>query len=105
MSTTEPSGPPAGTSPIPERVLAHIAVPFVAVVLIWGTTWIVIRDQLSVVDPSWSIAFRFTAGAAALFAWLAVRRESMRLDRHGHALAVLLGALQFVGNFNFVYRA
>jgi drug/metabolite transporter (DMT)-like permease len=33
------------------------------------------------------------------------RRESLRLDRRGHQLAVLMGLLQFVCNFQFVYRA
>jgi len=93
----------AGGTPAPTR--AAVAFPFVAVTLIWGSTWLVIRDQLGHVPPSWSICYRFLIAGLVLFAVARVRRESLRLDRGGLAFAAALGLAQFVINFNFVYRA
>ena len=44
---------------------AAILVPFAIFTLIWGSTWIVIRDQLGTVPPQWSVAYRFVIAAAA----------------------------------------
>ena len=45
---------------------AAILVPFAIFTLIWGSTWIVIRDQLGTVPPQWSVAYRFVIAAAAM---------------------------------------
>lgn len=84
---------------------AAVLVPFAIVTLIWGSTWIVIRDQLSVVPPSWSVAYRFWVAGAAMLVWAIVRRDSLRLDARGWGLALAMGLAQFCLNFNFVYRA
>ncbi|MCQ4005121.1 EamA family transporter, partial [Klebsiella pneumoniae] len=34
----------------------RILLPFMLVTLIWGSTWIVIKGQLGVVPPSWSVS-------------------------------------------------
>jgi len=57
------------------------------------------------VPASWSVTWRFTVAAAGVLMLALARRESLRLDRRGHRLAMLLGLLQFVCNFQFVYRA
>ena len=80
-------------------------IPFAVVTLIWSSTWIVIRDQLGTVPPSWSVTYRFLVAAAVLGAWAAAKRESFRLDARGLRFAALLGVAQFTLNFNFVYRA
>lgn len=79
--------------------------PFALVALIWGSTWLVIKDQIGSVPASWSVTWRFTVAAAGVLMLALARRESLRLDRRGHRLAMLLGLLQFVCNFQFVYRA
>jgi drug/metabolite transporter (DMT)-like permease len=83
----------------------RIAIPFVVVALIWGSTWYVITGQIAEVPPSWSIAYRFAMATPAMFALALVMRQGLRLTGAGHALAVLLGLTQFCLNFNFVYRA
>ena len=83
----------------------QIALPFVLVALIWGSTWYVITGQIAAVPPSWSIAYRFALATPAMFAVALAMRNPMRLTRGGHLLGVLLGITQFSGNFNFVYRA
>ena len=41
---------------------------YLAVVVIWGTTWIMIKFQLGVVPPEVSVAYRFAIAAALMFA-------------------------------------
>lgn len=78
---------------------------FVAVVLIWGTTWIVIKDQLGVVNPSWSVAYRFAVAGLALMGWCLWRGIPLALPPRAAMFALPLGLFQFVLNFNFVYRS
>lgn len=93
-------------APPPHALLRpRIALPFVLVALIWGSTWYVITGQIAEVPPSWSIAYRFAMATPAMFVVALVMRQSLNLGRAGHLLALLIGLTQFCGNFNFVYRA
>ncbi|KTE22718.1 multidrug transporter [Sphingopyxis sp. H050] len=83
----------------------RVLIPFALVTLIWGSTWIVIKGQLGIVPPSWSVTYRFAVAAIAMFAFAIVRRERLWLDAKAMAFAMLLGVAQFTFNFNFVYRA
>lgn len=83
----------------------QIALPFLLVALIWGSTWYVITGQIADVPPSWSVAYRFALATPAMFAVALVSRKSLRIGGKGHALALFIGLTQFCGNFNFVYRA
>jgi len=89
----------------PSLLTPRVLLPFLLVTLIWGSTWIVITGQLGVVPPSWSVAYRFFVGAAAMFAYAAWRRENLLLSGRAWGFAALLGLAQFAFNFNFVYRA
>jgi len=82
-----------------------VLVPFGIVTLIWGSTWLVIRDQLGVVPPSWSVTYRFLVASICMAGWALWKRESWRLGARGLAFAAVLGLMQFCLNFNFVYRA
>jgi drug/metabolite transporter (DMT)-like permease len=82
-----------------------ILIPFIAVSLIWGATWIVIRDQLSVVPPTWSITYRFVIAAIGMFIVAYYRKLPLNIGRDGQIIAFILGLFQFILNFNFVYRA
>ena len=93
--------PPAQASLLQPRVL----LPFILITLIWGSTWIVIRDQLAIVPPTWSVTYRFLIAAAAMFAWAHWSGAPLRLGRQGHLLAAAFGIPQFFLNFNFVYAA
>ena len=78
---------------------------FLLVSVIWGGTWLVIRDQISAVPAQWSITYRFMVAAAGMFALAAIRREPLSLSREGQKWAAILGVLQFTLNFTFVYNA
>lgn len=89
----------------PQSTRLSVLVPFAIVTLIWGATWLVIKDQLQTVPPSWSVAYRFAIGGLAMLGWALLRKERLMLDARGMAFAALFGLAQFVINFNLVYRA
>jgi drug/metabolite transporter (DMT)-like permease len=90
----------------PIRMLSpRVLIPFLIVTLIWGSTWIVIKDQLQVVPASWSVTYRFLLSGIVMLGVALVTRVPLRLGRDGQIFAFILGFAQFVFNFNFVYRA
>lgn len=93
------------TSSAPAATRLAILVPFAIVTLIWGSTWLVIRDQVSSVPPSWSVTYRFLVAGIAMLATALIRRERFALDARGWRFALAVGFSQFCLNFNFVYRA
>ncbi|HEX8216209.1 MAG TPA: DMT family transporter [Allosphingosinicella sp.] len=82
-----------------------ILLSFAAIVLIWGSTWIVIKDQLGAVPPTWSVAYRFAIACAAMFAYARWTGSPLAMGWRSHLLAAIFGIPQFVLNFNFVYAA
>lgn len=95
----------APAAPRPNSTKLAVLIPFGIVTLIWGSTWLVITGQLGVVPPTWSVTYRFLVGGIAMLAWAAWSRQPLWLDARGMGFAALLGLMQFVLNFNFVYRA
>ncbi|MGC1271349.1 MAG: EamA family transporter [Croceibacterium sp.] len=94
-----------GAAPPHALLRPRIVVPFVLIALIWGSTWLVIKDQIGTVPPSWSVTWRFALAAMGMAALALVRRERLVLDRSGHLIAIVIGLTQFCMNFNLVYRA
>jgi drug/metabolite transporter (DMT)-like permease len=82
-----------------------VTLPFIIFTGIWGSTWIVIRDQLGTVPPQWSVAYRFVIAAAAMFVVAAYKGEKLRLDGRAALAIAFLGFTQFCVNFNVVYFA
>lgn len=78
---------------------------FILITLIWGSTWLVIKDQISAVPPAWAVTWRFALAALGMFALAVVRRERLLLSREGMLLALPMGVFQFFANFQFVYQA
>ncbi len=89
----------------PRSATPAVLVPFFIVTLIWGSTWIVIRDQLGVVPASWSVTYRFLIAGVTMLLWAWWRGDRIALDRRGLLFALGLGFAQFCLNFNFVYRS
>jgi drug/metabolite transporter (DMT)-like permease len=82
-----------------------VVLPFIIFTAIWGSTWIVIRGQLGIVPPQWSVTYRFIVAAAAMAAVAAWKGQSLRIGGKGAVAAVFLGFTQFCINFNAVYLA
>ena len=98
------------TAAPPERPLdtateRRILVPFACVTMIWGSTWLVIHTQLGIVPPMWSVAYRFSLGALAMFAVAVATRQRLAIGRGAQAIAAVVGLLTFALNYNSVYAA
>lgn len=85
--------------------LRSVIIPFIIFTAVWGSTWIVIRGQLTDVPPQWSVAYRFIIAAAAMALVAVYKGESLRIGTKGVAAAAFLGLTQFCINFNAVYLA
>ena len=82
-----------------------VTLPFIVFTAIWGSTWIVIRGQLGLVPPQWSVTYRFVIAATAMATIALLKGEGLRLPRSGIIAATVLGFTQFCINFNAVYLA
>ena len=91
--------------PSAARIDASIVIPFIIFTGVWGSTWIVIRDQLGTVPPQWSVAYRFIIAAIAMALLAKSQGQSLRIDHGGLFAALVLGITQFSINFNSVYIA
>jgi drug/metabolite transporter (DMT)-like permease len=95
------------TDPAPPHALLRprVAVPFLTISLIWGSTWFVITGQIDGVPPAWSVTWRFVLAAIGMFALALGTGNSPRMPRAAHLLALAIGLTQFCGNYNLVYQA
>lgn len=89
----------------PEHYFREITLPFIVFTLIWSSTWIVIRSQLGVVPPFWSVTYRFVLAAIGMAILARIQRYPLWLDRRGLGIAVVVGFCQFCVNFIAVYLA
>ena len=71
----------------------------------WGSTWLAIRYQLGVVDPTVSVAYRFLGAGTLLLLYCLIRRVSLRLSWQRHAVVALQGILLFGLCYWAVYLA
>ncbi|QDP20566.1 EamA family transporter [Sphingomonas xanthus] len=80
-------------------------IPFAIFTIVWGSTWIIIRDQIGSVPPQWSVAYRFAIAAIAMALVARWKGQSLKADRGMLIAATVLGVTQFSVNFNSVYLA
>jgi len=76
---------------------------YAMVVLIWGTTWFVIKFQLGVVAPEVSLVYRFGIAAACVFAFARMTGSPMRISMRDHGFIALQGATLFCLNYWMTY--
>jgi len=72
-------------------------------VVIWGSTWLVIKFQLGQVSPIVSVAWRFALAALMLLIYAVLKRRSLRFSGRDHAWIALQGVLLFGVNYIGVY--
>lgn len=81
------------------------AVLYVAVILIWGTTWIAIALQQGATAPEVSVAYRFALAAVVMLVGLTMMKRLRRLSPSHHLWCVAQGACVFGFNFLCFYHA
>lgn len=82
-----------------------VVLPFIIFTAIWGSTWIVIRGQLGIVPPQWSVAYRFIIAAVAMAGLALWKGHSLKIGPRALLAATFLGFAQFGISFNAVYLA
>lgn len=95
----------SGAAPPHALLRPRVAIPFLTISLIWGSTWFVITSQIRDVPPQWGVAFRFLLATPAMFALALTMRSRLKMPPRAHALAVAVGLCQFAGNYGLVYQA
>jgi len=77
---------------------------YILTVLIWGTTWYVIKFQLGPVPESWSVAWRFFIAAALVAIWLGARGRLVDLPKGRNLIFVCVqGVMLFCLNYWLFY--
>lgn len=74
-------------------------------VLIWGSTWLAIKFQLTQVPPVLSVAYRFGLAAAILFTFCLLTRRTLRFSVRQQAYMALQGGLTFCCGYVLCYQA
>lgn len=78
---------------------------YTLVVVIWGTSWYGIEQQLGVVAPQVSLAYRFLLSAVILIGFCLVTRRSLRFSRRALMLMAGQGLCLFCANYILFYFA
>lgn len=81
------------------------ALLYLTVVLVWGSSWLLMKFQVGVVPPEASVIYRFAMAACLMFAWVILRRLPLRFTLRQHVLIAAQGALIFCTNFVLFYYA
>ncbi|MEO1254052.1 MAG: DMT family transporter, partial [Bacteroidota bacterium] len=78
---------------------------FIIPALIWGSTFYVIKFQLGVVDPTWSVSYRFILAGLLLLTFAKFKGLNLRFSLKDHRFIFLQGLLLFGLNYWLVYIA
>lgn len=91
----------------PDEKLASpkVLIPFLLVILIWSTTWIVIRDQIHSVPANWSICYRFFIAGLLMLLFCRIKGYKLALDRSNQVFCLAVGLLLITVDYGFLYAA
>src|SRR2546421_10863683 len=92
------SATPAGRRP----ATWALVLAFVIVYVVWGTTYLAIKEGVRTLPPALFGGVRIATAGALLFGYLALRGESLRLPRRDLIVAAVVGGLLFVGGNGLV---
>lgn len=76
---------------------------YLTVVMIWGSTWIVIPFQFGEVANEMSVAYRFGIASLLLYAYAAITRRKIALPKNALPVVFVQGTLLFSLNYFLVY--
>ncbi len=78
---------------------------FIVPALIWGSTFFAIKFQVGVVEPIWSVCYRFVLASLFLLSYCKLTGTSLRFSFRQHLRIALQGTLLFGVNYWLVYIA
>lgn len=78
---------------------------YAATVLVWGSTWIMMKFQLGIVAPAASLTYRYFLAGCLVLAGAWVFGKVIRLGWRQHLWCALQGALMFSVNYWLTYLA
>ena len=67
--------------------------------VIWGSSFVIVKDVTGFLDPAWLLAFRFGVAAVLLAAAFAPKRRELFLRRDHVLVGLLFGAALFLAYF------
>lgn len=91
-----------------DRLFATLSSDFLLFITcagIWGSTWLVIKYQIGVIDPVISVFFRFFVATAVLFAFAMATKRSLKYSKQMHLNFFFQGACNFSINYIITYWA
>ena len=83
----------------------NVAMLFLIPALIWGSTFFVIKFQLGVVDPTWSVSYRFILAGVLLLIYSKWKKLNLTFTFRQHLFILLQGMFLFGLNYWLVYIA
>ncbi len=78
---------------------------YISIVLIWGSTWLAIKFQLTEVPPIQSVGYRFILAASLLFLYCLIRRLSLKFSLRDHLFMAGQGISLFGIGYCMTYFA
>ena len=78
---------------------------YIAVILIWGSTWLAVMMQLGIVDPMVTSIYRFFCASLLIFGYCMVTGRSLRFSKGTHFWLMLQGICTFALNYWLFYQA
>lgn len=78
---------------------------FILTVLIWGSTFLVIKMQLGEIAPAVSVVYRFGIGTLILFSWCAWHGKSLHMRWRRQPWLILQGFFNFGLTYICTYEA
>src|SRR4051812_3052899 len=90
--------------PLKRTFDARVVLAFLAIYILWGTTFLAIRVAVHDVPPLFAAGTRMFLAGAILFAWTMLRGATWPTRRQWQSLA-LMGALMFVLDYGLLFWA
>ena len=78
---------------------------YLAITLLWGSTWLAIQYQVHTVPPVWSIVYRFVIASTVMLGYCLLTRTKLQFNRREHGWMFLQGILLTSLNYYFYYSS
>lgn len=85
------------------RITPLIAIGYLAICLIWGSTWLVIRLGMESLTPFISAGVRFTIASSVIFLVMKIRKIPLIVDGSATKIYLVGGFFSFLIPFGLVY--